>query len=141
MAKVSIALPTAFSFSTDIQVLIQHINRADHLANENLVALLNEARMRFMASLPLTQAGLSEREFINADLAVVYKSEAHYGDVLQIDIAADDFSRYGCDFVYKVSQKSSGLLVAIAKTAMLRYNYEKQALEAIDSRFQQLFHN
>jgi acyl-CoA thioesterase FadM len=141
MAKVIIELPTHFNFSTDVQVLIQHINRANHLANENLVALLNEARMRFMASLTLADAGMSEREFINADLAVVYKSEAHHGDILQIDVAANDFSRYGCDFVYKVSQKSSGQLVAIAKTAMLRYNYDKQALEAIDPRFKQLFDN
>ena len=75
MAKIEIPLPTSFKFSTEIDVLIQHINRADHLANENLVALLNEARTRYTATINTDALNFSFREFINADLAIVYKAD------------------------------------------------------------------
>lgn len=139
MAKVTIDLPEKFTFSTDIQVLIQHINRADHLANENLIAFLNEARLRFTESLPKGNSSIDPRSVINADLAVIYKSEAHHGDILSIEVAAHDFSKYGCDFVYRVTQKRDGTLVAIAKTAMLCFDYENKCLMEVPEDFPALF--
>jgi 4-hydroxybenzoyl-CoA thioesterase len=139
MAKISILLPETFTFSTELDVLTQHINAGQHLANEQLVALLNEARMRFMATLPLTAFNIPARAFINTDLAVIYKSEAHYGDRLKIEVAADDFNKYGCDFVYRVTQAANGALVATAKTAMLMFDYEKKQLKLVPENFQALF--
>ena len=72
-------------------MLIQHINRANHLANENIVALLNEARMRFIRSLDFDDSGIDSAAFINADLGVIYQSEAHYGDRLLIEVGVCDF--------------------------------------------------
>lgn len=139
MAKIEIPLPTSFKFSTEIDVLIQHINRADHLANENLVALLNEARTRYTATINTDALNFSFREFINADLAIVYKAEAHYGDRLNIEVAADDFNKYGCDFVYRVSLVNSGKLIAIAKTSMLRFDYKNNKLKVVPEDFSTLF--
>jgi 4-hydroxybenzoyl-CoA thioesterase len=139
MAKITIDMPDSFTFKTEVQVLIQHINRADHLANEHLVAFLNEARTRFCNNLNYASLGISAKDFINADLVVLYQSEAHYSDCLCIEVAANDFSKYGCDFVYKVSQSVSGQIVAIAKTAMLHYDYEKKCLHPVPSNFRDLF--
>ncbi|NRB41000.1 MAG: acyl-CoA thioesterase [Pseudomonadales bacterium] len=138
MAKITIDLPKTFLFSTQIDVLIQHINRADHLANEHLVALLNESRSRLYKQLG-NNTLVNFREFINADLAVVYKSEAHYGDTLKIDIAADDFNKYGCDLVYRVSQADTGQCVAVAKMAMLRCDPQTGKLSPVPEGFNKLF--
>jgi len=139
MAKVEITLPEHFAFSTEIEVLMQHINRANHLANEHLIALLNEARTRFTQSLKLEKHKVKTKDFINADLAVIYKAEGHHGDILVIEVAAQDFSKYGCDYVYRVSKKDSGQLVALAKTAMLYYDYEQQSLKTVPSDFPSFF--
>ena len=139
MAKINIEIPENFAFSTEIPVLIQHINRADHLANEHLVAMLNEARTRFSRSLDWSLCNIDSRNFINADLAVVYKSEGHYGDTLIIEVASQDFSKYGCDYVYRISKKDSGQLVAIAKTAMLHFDYEAKRLAPVPESFKALF--
>ncbi len=139
MAKVSIELPESFAFSTELDVLIQHINAGQHLGNEQLIALLNEARVRYMNSLPLDAMNIQRGSFINADLVVIYKSEAHYGDRLKIEVAADDFSKYGCDFVYRVTQVKNGAVVAIAKTAMLLFDYEKNCLKPAPEGFVRLF--
>lgn len=140
MARVQIDLPESFAFATDIPVLIQHINVANHLANEQLIALLNEARLRYMKTLPFEQYGIKGGAFINADLAVIYKGEGRYGDTLHIEIAAQDFSRYGCDFIYRVTTVADQRLIAIAKTAILHFDYDKGRLAPVGDTFQQLFH-
>lgn len=139
MARVEIALPEKFIFSTELDVLIQHINIGKHLANEQLIALLNEARVRFMRSRGLDQTLAGKHSFINADLAVIYKAEAKYADTLVIEMAAQDFNRYGCDFVYRVSRKQDSVLIAIAKTAMLCFDYEQGKLSEVTQDFAQLF--
>lgn len=139
MAKITIEVPETFSFTTEVDVLIQHINSGQHLGNEQVVALLNEARVRYMNSLPLDAFSIQRSEFINADLAVVYKSEAHYGDRLKVEVTANDFTKYGCDFVYRITQKQNGVVVAIAKTAMLMFDYQKNQLKQVPDNFRALF--
>lgn len=139
MARVEIDLPEHFNFSTQVDVLIQHINIGRHLANEQLVALLNEARVRFMQSIAVEKSLAGSRSFINADLAVIYKAEAKYADTLQIEVAATDFHRYGCDFVYRVTRVQDNQLIAIAKTAMLSFDYETGKLAEVGEDFPQRF--
>ena len=139
MAKLQIPLPEQLPFSTQLTVLIQHINRANHLANEHLIALLNEARSRYMQQLEQQHPAFHAQNFINADLAIVYQSEAHHGDVLCIDVGAQDFSRYGCDIVYRVTQASNAKPVAIAKMAMLQFDYTQQQLTPTPANFSQWF--
>lgn len=127
MARVEITLPDTFAFKTAVDVYIGHINLGNHLANEALLSLLNEARVRFMAERRQAQPALVGLEWINADLAIIYKSEARHGERLTIEIAASDFHRRGCDFIYRVSA-ADGRLVAIAKTAMLVFDYQKKQL-------------
>lgn len=141
MARVSIEPPKHINFTTEIDVLIQHINRGNHLANENLIALLNEARCRFFATFPAEQLGTNPHSFINADLAVIYKSEARHGDKLQFDLSIGDITKYGCDIVYQVSQKDSKQPVAIAKTAMLHFDYEQQGLAPLNKAFKDFLVN
>lgn len=139
MARVSIALPETFAFATEVDVLIQHINRGNHLANENLIALLNEARMRYIDSLDFSQSDTDPRAFINADLAVIYKAEAKHRDRLKIEVAANDFNQYGCDIVYRVSRPADGQLIAIAKMAMLSFDYPNNCLKPVGENFPRLF--
>ena len=41
MARIQIELPEQFLFSTDIPIYITHINKAQHLDNAALIALLS----------------------------------------------------------------------------------------------------
>lgn len=132
MARVTIELPENFAFRTEVTIQVTQINLADHLGNHELVGILNEARTRYFLSVGYEEtAGFG---LINADLAVVYKSEAKYGETLVVEIATTDFQQYGCDFVYRVTDKASGRLVAEAKTAMLMFDYQaKELTEATDA--------
>ena len=127
MARVTIELPEHFEFSTDLEIRIQHINRGNHLGNDCLVSFLNEARVRYME-----EAINTMREnaiwMINADLAVVYKSEGFYGEILTVEVQAGDFHKCGFDLFFRLTNKQSGVEVAHAKMAMLLMDSSTRAL-------------
>ncbi len=137
MARVEISLPERFAFETYIEIQITQINLANHLGNHDLVGILNEARTRYFHSIDYRQT--TGRGMINADLAVVYKSEAKYGETLKVEIATTDFQKYGCDFVYRVTNKATGRLVAEAKTAMLMFDYGTGTLSEVSDNFKSMF--
>jgi acyl-CoA thioesterase FadM len=139
MARVEIKLPDHFEFSTTLDIHISHINRADHLGNDSLISLLNEARCRYLDDKGVVNMLILGSQLINADLAVVYKSEVLYGEQIVIDIQANEFQQYGCDFVYRVSEKKTGRLVALAKTAMLTYDYDHKVLSPAPAGFKAFF--
>lgn len=122
MTRVHIELPEQFDFSVELPVYISHINRGDHLGNDSLVGFLNEARVRYMAAYGVNEYQDEGYLFVNADLAVVYKSEGRYGETLKIEVAASAFHKYGCDIVYRVSDLQSGRDIALAKTAHLMFD-------------------
>ena len=124
MARVQIELPEHFDFSTELPIYISHINRGDHLGNDSLISFLNEARVQYMAARDVNEYREQGYLFVNADLAVVYQSEARYGETLKIELTASAFHKYGCDIVYRVTEASSGREVAIAKTAHILFDSE-----------------
>ena len=126
MSRVEIDLPEQFHFSVELPILISHVNRGDHLGNEHLVALLNEARLRFMASRKVDEFKAGGYLFVVGDLAVIYKSEGKYGETLSIEVGVGRFHKYGCDIVYRVTEATSGRLIALAKTAHLVFDADAQ---------------
>jgi acyl-CoA thioester hydrolase len=139
VARITVAVPTHFGFSMEMDVPIAFINRGNHLGNDSLVSCLNEARLAFMQASfgdPYTVDGAA---MINGDLAVEYKSEAYHGDRLRIEVAASDFHRYGCDFVYRVSCVGDGRIVALAKTGMLLFDFDNKQLKEAPRAFFEVF--
>lgn len=139
MARVRVTVPDHFGFSMEMAVPIAFINRGNHLGNDSLVSCLNEARLAFMQARfgdPYTVDGAA---MINGDLAVEYKAEAYHGDRLRIEVAANDFHRYGCDFVYRVSCVGDGRVVALAKTGMLLFDFDKKKLKEAPPAFFEVF--
>ena len=131
MARVKIALPTTFRFATTLPVRITDLNYGGHLGNDALLSILHEVRVQFLASLgeqevdPATQLG-----FIMADVAIEYKAEAFYGDVLHAEVGVNDLSKYGFDIVYQVKNQT-GREVARAKTGMLCFDYNTRKLRGV----------
>lgn len=123
MARVLIELPAQFVFSTEVPIYITHINKAQHLDNAALIALLSEARVRFFRSLGYDELDVDGVGIVVADMALQYKSEAFHGETLAFEMAPDDFNKYGCDLVWRASDKATGREVARGKTGILFFDY------------------
>ncbi|MBL0282620.1 MAG: acyl-CoA thioesterase [Zoogloea sp.] len=123
MARVLIELPAQFVFSTEVPIYITHINKAQHLDNAALIALLSEARVRFFRSLGYDELDVDGVGIVVADMALQYKSEAFHGETLTFEMTPDDFNKYGCDLAWRASDKATGREVARGKTGILFFDY------------------
>jgi acyl-CoA thioester hydrolase len=131
--ELKIELPSAFPFTTKIPVRITDLNYGNHVGNDALLSIIHECRMQFLAHHGYTELDCGGTGLIMSDVAIEFKKELFYGDVVEAQIATTDFTSFGFDVCYLL-QKRYGeqlLTVAKAKTGMLCYNYEQQRLEKV----------
>jgi acyl-CoA thioester hydrolase len=120
MARLQFELPAQFLFSTDIPIYISHVNVGGHLDNAQLLSLVSEARVRFFRWLGYEGEGNIEGlAIVVGDMMAQYKSEAFYGETMQVDMVPDDFNKYGFDLVFRLTDKHSGREVARGKTGVV----------------------
>lgn len=124
MARVLIDLPPRFAFSTEITIYIGHINYGHHLDNAALVGLVSESRVRFFKHFGYSELDVEGVGIVVADAALQYKSEAFHGETLVFEVAPADFNKYGCDLVWRTTDKASGREVARGKTGILFFDYQ-----------------
>lgn len=135
MPRIQIELPVRFSFSTEIPLYIGHINYGNHLDNAALISLVSEARVRFFKAFGYSELDVEGLGIVVADAAVQYRSEAFHGETLCFDMGADDFNKYGCDLVWRVSEKTSGREVARGKTGIVFFDYTRRQRALLPSAF------
>jgi acyl-CoA thioesterase FadM len=135
MARIKIQIPEKFIYKTEIPIRITDINYGGHLGNDSLLSLVHEARLRFLKHLGYSESNVEGVGIIMIDAAVQYKSEGFYGDILCIEVAVTDFSSLGCDFVFKLLSKNSNKEIALAKTGIVFFNYEKRKTVPVPAEF------
>jgi acyl-CoA thioester hydrolase len=139
MARIKIDLSEKFDFSTEIPVRISDINYGGHLGHDSVLSLTHEARVRLLRKYGFTEMDIDGSGLIISDVAIVYKSEAFYGETLKIEIAICEFSKYGCDFIYKITEKETGREIARAKTGIVFFDYENRKVAPVPEKFKAIF--
>jgi acyl-CoA thioesterase FadM len=132
-ARIKIELPERLPFITTIEVRITDLNYGNHLGNDSLLSILHEARCRYLSSLGYSEKDLEGTGIIMADVGIEYKSEAGYGEHLQVEVGVAGFTRVAFDMFYRVT--SAGRLVAIAKTGIVCYDYALRKVVKVPEKF------
>jgi acyl-CoA thioester hydrolase len=135
MPRIKIEMPEEFIYNTEIPVRITDINYGGHLGNDSLLSIIHEARVRFLNHLSYSESNVEGAGIIMIDAGVQYKSESFYGDILLIEIGVMDFSKIGCDFVYKISNPNSKKEIALAKTGIVFFDYAKRKTVPVPIEF------
>ena len=140
MARIKLAIPEPQIFSTNIGVRITDINYGNHVGNDAFVRLIQEARVQWLSSNNYSELNIEGASLIMADLAVEYKAESFYGDVLKIEIAIGEISRAGFELYYliNVTRDGNNILIAKAKTGMVCFNYEEKKVRELPQKFIEL---
>ena len=143
MARIKLATPAQKIFSTEIAVRITDINYGNHVGNDAFVQLIHEARVQWLSSNNYTELNIEGASLIMADLAVEYKAESFYGDVLQIEIAVGEISRAGFELYYQITTTRDGknILIAKAKTGLVSFNYEEKKVRELPLKFIELLNS
>jgi acyl-CoA thioester hydrolase len=125
MPRVEITLPDRFPYSTELEVRVSDLNYGNHVGNDAVLALIHEARRRYVRSLGHDEIGADGLGFVVGDAAVVYRAQAFYGERLKVEVAAGEFQSRSCAFFYKVS-KEGGVTVAEARTGLVCFDFKAQ---------------
>lgn len=133
MARIKVELPEQFAFSTTIPVRITDLNYGNHVGNDTILSMIHEARVQYLKHLGYGELDLAGAGLIMSDVAIEFKSELFYGDEVFVSIAAGDLARISFDLYYKLEKRSGDktVLVAIAKTGMVCYDYSKKKVAPI----------
>jgi acyl-CoA thioesterase FadM len=135
MARIRIKVPKKFIFKTEIPIRINDINYGGHLGNDAVLSIAHEARLRFLKQHHFTELNAGGAGIIMADAAVQYKAEGFYGDIILVEIAVTDVTGVGCDFVYRCTNKNTGTVIAIVKTGIVFFDYDKKKVVSVPERF------
>jgi acyl-CoA thioester hydrolase len=135
MPRVEIDLPAEFLFHTQIPIRIGDINYGGHLGNDAVLAIVQEARVRFLRARGWTELDVEGVGIVMVDAAVVYSAEGLYGMVLDVAIAADDVRSRGCDLLYRLVDAASGAEISRVKTGILFFDYGARKIARMPQAF------
>ena len=139
MARIKIQLPQQFDFSIDIPVRITDLNYGGHVGNDTILSLIHEARMKFLTGFGYTEIDFEGSSLIMSDVGIEFKAELFYGDMVTAYVAIKDFSRVGFDIYYKLVKNSEETIIALAKTAMICYDYQNKKVVSIPAKAREKF--
>lgn len=133
MARIKVELPEQFAFSTTIPVRITDLNYGKHVGNDTILSMIHEARVQYLRKLGYGELDLAGVGVIMSDVGIEFKSELFYGDEVLVSVAAGDLSKISFDLYYKLEKRTDDktILVAVAKTGMVCYDYNKKKVAAI----------
>lgn len=135
MARIKLALPEQFIYQTSMEVRIGDINYGGHMANDAILRLAHEARLRFLQSLGYSELDVEGVGIIMADAAIMYRAEAFQGDQLVFKLGVCDLNKYGLDIVYQAIDGNSGQEVARLKTGIVFFDYQTRQVAAMPPAF------
>jgi len=138
MPRIKLELPENLIYSTEIPVRITVINYGGHLGNDSILSIVQEARVRFLNEYNYSEKNIEGLGIIMTDCAIVYKSESFYNDLLKINIGVKDFYKYGCDIYYQITNKKTAKDVAIIKTGIMFFDYDKRKRARVPDKFSKL---
>ena len=125
MARIKIQIPATKLAEIKIPVRISDVNYGNHVGNDAFVSIIHEARLQW-----LKQKGYSELNFggnglIMGDLAIEFKNESFYGDIITVAVYAGEITRVSFELYYQMTTIRNGatILLANAKTGMICFDY------------------
>lgn len=139
MPRIKLKLPEDFHFSTEVPVRISDVNYGGHVGNDSILTIIHEARIQFFNKFGYAELDIEGLGIIMADATIQYRSQISYGDTLIIEIALNEFTRYGCTFNYRLTSLDTGKEAALAKTTISFFDYNKNKPARVPNNFRSLF--
>ncbi len=133
MARIKIDIPEKVIASFLIPLRIADINYGNHVGNDAFVSIIHEARVQWLKQYDYTELKIESIGLIMSDLALEFKNESFYGDVVEIKLSAGEISRVGFELYYQLFAKRNdeNILLANAKTGMVCYDYAAKKVAPI----------
>jgi len=133
MERIKIKLPANFAFAATLTIRVTDLNYGGHVGNDSFLSLIHEARQQFLLNHGYTELNLAGTGIIMSDVAIEFKKELNYGDVVKIHVAAAGFDKFTFDLFYKMEivNGTETALACKAKTGILCYDYANKKMAPV----------
>ena len=140
MARIKIEIPERIIGSFTIPVRIADVNYGNHVGNDAFVSIIHEARMQWLQLYGYTELKIEGIGLIMSDLAIEFKNESFYGDMVEVKLGAGEISRVGFELYYQLFAKRNTeiIILANAKTGMVCYDYDAKKVAAIPDKLKMI---
>ncbi|AXE31834.1 thioesterase [Chromobacterium phragmitis] len=136
MARIQIEAPGRILYEARLEIRIGDINYANHLANDALLRMAQEARLRLLREWGyVDELNIDGVGIVVSDAAIRYSAEAFHGDVLRIRIGIANIHDKGLDFIYQVTDDNGGKEVARLKTGIVFFDYHARQTARMPESF------
>jgi len=139
MPRVKLTMPEKIHHSCEMTVRVTDMNYGAHLANDALLSLAHEARMQLLYHFGFKENDIGGFGLLVADAVIVYKAQARWGEVLNVNMSVTGFNKYGCDIYYHFINKKTNKEVARAKTHIVIFDFSEQEIVLMPDVFRQCF--
>ena len=136
MARIKLEIPEKIIGTFTIPIRITDVNYGNHVGNDAFVSLLHEARMQWLWQYGYTELNIEDIGLIMSDLALEFKNESFYGDVVEVKLGAGEISKVSFELYYQLFAKRNNgiILLANAKTGMVCYDYDAKKVASIPEK-------
>jgi YbgC/YbaW family acyl-CoA thioester hydrolase len=136
MARIKIDIPEKIIGTFIIPIRISDINYGNHVGNDAFVSIIHEARMQWLRQYGYTELKIEGTGLIMSDIALEFKNESFYGDMVEVRLGASEISRVGFELYYQLFTKrnNENILLANAKTGMICYDYDANKVVSIPEK-------
>ncbi len=143
MPRIIIKEQPSYEFQYNTTVHARDLNYANHLGNDSLVGIIQDARIGLFKKLGYTELDLVGDDgtigIILADLVVNFKAEGFMFDELRIDSHIGEISEKSFRIFHRISKVNEDLLLALAETGVIAFNYKTRNVVAIPESFKKAF--
>lgn len=135
MSRYLIQPASQFLLNMSYQVVDSDINEAMHLAAIRVLPITELAQRLFTANFGDAMGGAG---LIMVNSQIDYISEAYLGDTLNVQLAVENQAEKSFQFVYSISNATSGAEVARASTRYLFFDYQQRTVLPLPLAFKAL---
>ena len=135
MSRIKLIEQESYEFHFATRLQPRDINYGGHLGNDSLISLLGTARVNMLFSLGMSEGQLGDGQtgVIMSDLVVNFRAEAFMLDEIVVDTHIGEFSRTGFRIFHRL--KKEEILVALAETGMITFNYSIRKIATVPEIF------
>lgn len=127
-----------FVFETVMRVRNTEIGIGQHLTIEAMVALLTEARARFLYSKGIKEISADYQGLVITDVATHFLSRVRAREELLFEVGVQNVTTKGGDFVFKVTRMFDSVDVARAVMGFVAYDYRLNKEIALNDKLVEL---
>lgn len=135
--RITLKKQPKYEFHYKITINRNDLNYANHLGNDVLVRMIQEARIELFKGLGYKELDLGDGKtgIIIADLAVNFKAEGFIGDELRIESHIGEVTDKSLRIFHRIIKEKDDKLLALVETGLVAFDYENREITRIPKDF------